>query len=560
MQNLSFRNKVVLGFAVVLLGVAGLGGFAMLCFGRLSAAATDFGFNALPATETLGRLSAGFEADRAMQGAVLLMRDGMARQEIQAQMGVVAQQLQALHAKYDPAMVSPGAGRALADTIAAGLHAYARQSKRLGALVAAGKQDEAAAFYTGPMLREVQALRTELAEDLELTAAAGARSANAAKAIGHAATVWILVAVAAIATLCAGIGWAMLRGLSAPIIRITAAMRRLADRDLDAEIPCVGRHDEVGAIAAAVQVFRDNMARARALEAEQLAVAAARQRRAEATEALIVRFEQEVGSLVGMLASASAEMQQTAQAMSATAEDTNGRATIVASAAQEASAGAQTVAAAAEQLTSSISEISRQVAQSASVTSRAVADARHTDTIVQSLAESAQKIGDVVSLITNIAGQTNLLALNATIEAARAGDAGRGFAVVASEVKSLAQQTARATEEIGAQIGQIQGATGEVVKAIRGITGIIEEVSTIAAAIAAAVEEQGGATAEIARNVQQTAASARDVTVNIGDVSRAAHETGAAAAQVLGAAGGLSRHAEQLSGEVKGFIEGVRAA
>jgi methyl-accepting chemotaxis protein len=200
------------------------------------------------------------------------------------------------------------------------------------------------------------------------------------------------------------------------------------------------------------------------------------------------------------------------------------------------------------------------VTQSTKITGEAVADARRTDTIVRALAEGAEKIGHVVGMITDIAGQTNLLALNATIEAARAGDAGKGFAVVASEVKSLANQTAKATEEIGIQIAQIQSATKEAVDAIRGITGTIEEVSSISVSIAAAVEEQGAATAEIARNVQQTAQSAMDVTVNIGNVSQAATDTGAAADRVLSAAGDLSRQAEQLNTEVSTFIAEVRAA
>jgi methyl-accepting chemotaxis protein len=220
----------------------------------------------------------------------------------------------------------------------------------------------------------------------------------------------------------------------------------------------------------------------------------------------------------------------------------------------------QTVAAAAEELTASIHEISRQVAQSAKITGKAVDDARRTDTIVRALADGAQKIGDVVQLITGIAAHTNLLALNATIEAARAGDAGKGFAVVASEVKSLAGQTAKATEEIGAQIRQIQDATGEAVQAINAIGTTIEEVNVIASNIAAAVEEQGAATAEIARNVQQTAASTQKVTVTIASVSQAANDTGAAAGQVLSAAGGLSQQASQLTNEVNDFVAGVRAA
>ena len=220
----------------------------------------------------------------------------------------------------------------------------------------------------------------------------------------------------------------------------------------------------------------------------------------------------------------------------------------------------QTVAAAAEELTSSIYEITRQVAQSAAITQKAVGDTRRTDTLVRALAEGAQRIGQVVDMISNIAGQTNLLALNATIEAARAGEAGKGFAVVASEVKSLATQTARATDEIGAQIRQIQSATTEAVEAIKAISATIEEVSTIATTIASAVEEQGAATLEISRNIQQTAASTQAVANTIAGVSQAANDTGAAANQVLGAAGGLSQQAEQLNAEMSTFLAGVRAS
>ncbi len=271
-------------------------------------------------------------------------------------------------------------------------------------------------------------------------------------------------------------------------------------------------------------------------------------------------FEAKVGSLVALLSSDATELQTTAQSMSATASQTNQQAATVAGAAEEASAGVQTVAAAAEELTASIHEISRQVAHSARITGRAVDDARRTDTIVRALAAGAQKIGDVVQLITGIAAQTNLLALNATIEAARAGDAGKGFAVVASEVKSLAGQTAKATEEIGAQIRQIQDATDEAVQAISAIGSTIEEVNVIASNIAAAVEEQGAATAEIARNVQQTAASTQDVTAIIAGVSQAANDTGAAAGQVLGASSSLSQQADQLTEAVVSFVAGVRAA
>jgi methyl-accepting chemotaxis protein len=350
------------------------------------------------------------------------------------------------------------------------------------------------------------------------------------------------------------------RSIIAPVTGMTAAMGKLADGQTATEIPARDARDEIGEMAKAVQVFKDNMIKAAQLAAEQQAERSVKEQRTIRMDALVRGFEAKVGNLVSMLSSGATELQATAQSMSSTATETNQQATTVAAAAEEASVGVATVAAAAEELTASIGEISRQVSQSAKITGQAVANAQRTNVIVQALAEGAEKIGHVVGLITNIASQTNLLALNATIEAARAGDAGKGFAVVASEVKSLANQTAKATEEIGAQIVQIQSATKEAVDAIRGITGPIEEVSAIAISIAAAVEEQGAATAEIARNVQQTAQSAQDVTTNIGSVNQAATATGAAASQVLSAAGDLSRQAEQLTTDVGRFIAEVQAA
>ncbi|MDQ1077647.1 methyl-accepting chemotaxis protein [Pseudoroseomonas cervicalis] len=352
----------------------------------------------------------------------------------------------------------------------------------------------------------------------------------------------------------------LLRRLVAPVRELTASVTGIAAGALDQAVPHAGRDDEVGEMAQAVEVLRQNsIERVRMQEAEA-AAQAERARRAARLEALVRGFEGKVGEMVGIVSSASSELEATARSMTSTAGATNDQAGLVAGAAGEASGGVRTVAAAAEELAASIQEISRQVGQATQVAGRAVEDAQRTDATVQTLAAGAQKIGDVVKLISDIAGQTNLLALNATIEAARAGEAGKGFAVVASEVKSLAGQTAKATEEIGSQIGQIQAATQQAVAAIGEISRTIEEVSSIAVAIAAAVEEQSSATTEIARTVQHTAQATEQVSSNVDALRQGSAETGAAAQQVLAAASELSRQAEHLTGEVGNFVTEVRAA
>ena len=385
-------------------------------------------------------------------------------------------------------------------------------------------------------------------------------SNNASRDIIHRSSLMEMALAATVLLLGGALALLIGRSIVRPLAAMTGAITRLAAGDKASAIPSRDSRDEIGDIARAVEVFRQNAIRADAVAAEQEAERVVKERRVAQLSELVRGFEAQVSGLVGKLSSSSTELEATAQSMTATAGQTNSQACAVAAAAEEASSGVQTVAAAAEELSCSISEISRQVAQAARVTEKAVGDARRTDEIVQALAQGAQKIGDVVGLITSIAGQTNLLALNATIEAARAGDAGKGFAVVASEVKSLAQQTAQATEEIAGQVAQIQAATQEAVGAIGGITLTIGEVSAIATAIAAAVEQQGAATSEIASNVAQTASSTHDVSTTISGVSEAAQSTGVAAAQVLDAAGTLSRQAEQLTREMGSFVAGVRAA
>ncbi len=350
------------------------------------------------------------------------------------------------------------------------------------------------------------------------------------------------------------------RYITRPLRGLTEAMGALARGDLNAAIPAADRNDEIGRMAQAVEVFKANAAERIRLEAQAVAEHEDRAQRAARLDTVITDFQKIISGVAGAVAAAADTLQSNAQSMAAVAEQTSRHAGAVAAAADLTAANVQSSAAATEELNSSISEISRQVAESARYASSAVAEARSTDTEIMGLATNAQEIGQVVKLISDIAAQTNLLALNATIEAARAGEAGKGFAVVASEVKNLANQTARATEEIARQITGMQTATTGAVGAIQAIGGTISRLDETAAAIAAAVEEQGAATSEIARNVQQAAGGTNEVLATIGGVTQAASETGAAAQQVLEASTQMASQAARLNSEVETFIAKVRAA
>lgn len=359
----------------------------------------------------------------------------------------------------------------------------------------------------------------------------------------------------------AGVGLlTLLVRVARPVRGLTASMAGLAAGDFVTPVPALARADEFGQMAETLEALRMTALSAEQMTAEREAAQAAEVARAAMLQDAVRGFEAQAGRLVQTVSEAASALEGTSQTMSEQAGETDRQTAMVSRAAAEASDGVQSVAAAAEELSASIGEIGRQVAQSASVTGRAVEDARRTDETVRALSDAARAIGEVVDLINNIASQTNLLALNATIEAARAGESGKGFAVVASEVKNLANQTTQATQGIASQISQIQAATAEAVLAIRGIVGTIEEVSGIATSIASAVEQQGAATAEIARNVQRTAANTNAVTGSIAAVSESVQGTGAAAEAVRSAAGSMSREAVALSEEVSQFVAKVRAA
>jgi methyl-accepting chemotaxis protein len=351
-------------------------------------------------------------------------------------------------------------------------------------------------------------------------------------------------------------------GMVRPIVRLTAAMDEMAAGNLNVTIPGASRGDEIGGMAKAISAIRNNAEQKARDEAETKGKQdqiAAQQRKAD-MHRLADGFESAVGQIVETVSSASTELEASAGTLTATAVRAQELTTMVAAASEEASTNVQSVASATEEMTSSVNEISRQVQESARMANEAVDQARRTNDRVGELSKAAARIGDVVELINTIAGQTNLLALNATIEAARAGEAGRGFAVVASEVKALAEQTAKATGEIGQQISGIQAATQESVGAIKEISDTIGKLSEISSTIAAAVEEQGAATQEISRNVQQAAQGTQQVSSNITDVQRGASETGSASSQVLSSAQSLSTESNRLKLEVGKFLNSVRAA
>jgi methyl-accepting chemotaxis protein len=558
--NLKIRTKLIATFAAVLICTIGLGLFAVQRLVAINALVADVDVTELPSVRILGVLSYDTMRFRQVEATLALAPDKTAQDAEATLLNQVGAQAEQAFKEYDP-LVDAGDERHMADGVMQAWRTYLALDEKF--LASARRGDSAAtlaAAYRGEMRTEFNKFQQALDALVQLNVRQAHAAVDECAAIGQSSRIAIIGVIGVALLICIGSGVLLVRGIASPVMALTTAMHRLAERDMSTDIPGTGRRDETGAMAGAVAVFKENMIKADRLSAEQEAERAAKEARAAKLGELVHGFEQHITGLVGHLSSAATELEATAQSMSSTATEANQQASTVASAAEEASTGVQTVAAASEELAGSIGEINRQVAQSAKITQKAVADSRETDEIVRALANDAQRIGQVVELISNIAGQTNLLALNATIEAARAGDAGKGFAVVASEVKSLANQTAKATDEISGQITQIQSATDKAVAAIRGITSTIDEVSKITTAIASAVEEQGTATAEIARNVQQTAASTREVTANIAGVSQAANETGLAANQVLNAAGDVSKQSESLREQVSDFLSQVQAA
>ena len=558
----SIRAKITTVVAFLLVAMTGMGLLAVKNMRALNASTVDINTNWLPSVRILGELRAGLITYRNVVREHMLAETAEEKQAMEKTLDTVIQGNLKVRQSYEP-LITNQEERALYNEWAQLSDSYDAGVREVIAL---------SRNSVGKTPHEAHELNTKtvnpigIKADAVLKKAIDLNNAGADKAGKDAddnytfafALLFVILGIAVIVGISVGIY--LIRDVSRGIASIVKPMQQLGHGDLTAQVPHQGEKTEIGAMADVLQVFKEALIAKRAADEAAARDAEAKIERGRRVDGITRDFESMIGEIVQTVSSASTQLEASAGTLTATAERSRELTTTVAAASEEASTNVQSVASATEEMASSVNEISRQVQESARMAGAAVDQARTTTDRVSELSKAAARIGDVVELINTIAGQTNLLALNATIEAARAGEAGRGFAVVASEVKALAEQTAKATGEIGQQISGIQAATQDSVGAIKEISGTIEKLSEISSTIAAAVEEQGAATQEISRNVQQAAHGTVQVSSNIADVQRGASETGQASSQVLTAAKSLSGDSNRLKLEVGKFLNAVRAA
>jgi methyl-accepting chemotaxis protein len=562
LAKLSIRAKITAVVAVLLVAMTGMGLLAVRNMRAINASTVDITTNWLPSVRVLGDLRASVITYRNVIREHMLAETAEEKQAAEKTLATVIEDNTKIRESYEKLITTPEE-RAIYNEWVQLWESYKKGTEEVMALSrnSVGKAPHDAhelnTKTVNPIGIKADAI---LKKDIDINNA-GADAAGKDAADNYASAFAMLAAILGGAIILGiAVSFYLVRDVSRGIASIVRPMQALGSGDLTAQVPHQGEKTEIGVMADTLQVFKEALIAKKAADEAAALDAEAKIERGRRVDGITRDFESMIGEIVETVSSASTQLETSAGTLTATAERAQELTTIVAAASEEASTNVQSVASATEELTSSVNEISRQVQESARMAGEAVGQARKTNGRIDELSKAAARIGDVVELINTIAGQTNLLALNATIEAARAGEAGRGFAVVASEVKALAEQTAKATGEIGQQITGIQAATQESVSDIREISGTIEKLSEISSTIAAAVEEQGAATQEISRNVQQAAQGTMQVSSNITDVQRGASETGSASSQVLSAAQSLSGDSNRLKREVGKFLDSVRAA